>query len=75
MRENHVSCLLYNNKEYANKASWTSHLNKHKLKRVLLLILSYGSYFIYLLATLLAITFPIFSAFFGYACMYVWLNK
>jgi len=36
----------------------------------LVLIFDYGSYFLCLLATLLGITFPIFSAFFTYACMY-----
>jgi len=42
----------------------------HKLKGVLFLILDYGSCFLCLLATLLVITFPIFPAFFTYACMY-----
>jgi len=52
-----------------NKASWTSQWNTHKLKRVLFFILYYGSCFLCLLATLLVVTFPIFSAFFTYACM------
>jgi len=33
------------------------------------LILDYGSCLLYLLAILLVITFPIFSAFFTHACM------
>jgi len=40
------------------------------MKGVLFLILDYGSCFLCLLATLLVITFPIFSAFITYACMY-----
>jgi len=43
---------------------------KYKLKGVLFLLLDYGSCFFRLLATLLVITFPIFSAFFTYAQMY-----
>jgi len=53
-----------------NKASSTSQSNTHKLKEVLFLILDYGSCFLCLLATLLIITFPIFSAFVTYACIY-----
>jgi len=50
-----------------NKASSTSQSNTHKLKGVLFLILDHGSCFLRLLATLLVITFPIFSNFFTYA--------
>jgi len=57
----------YNNRN--NKVSWTSQSNTHKLKGVMFLILDYGSCFLYLLAILLVITFPIFSAFFTHACM------
>ena len=53
-----------------NKASWTSQSNTHKLKEFLFLIPDYGSCFLYLLATLLVITFPIFSSFVTYAFMY-----
>jgi len=53
-----------------NKASWTSQSNTQKLKGVLFLILDYESCFLCLLATLLVITFPSFSAFFTYAYMY-----
>jgi len=40
-------------------------INTHKLKWVLFLILDYESCFQCLIATLLIITFPIFSAFFA----------
>jgi len=40
------------------------------MKGVLFLILDYGSYFLYFLATLLVIRFPIFSAFVTYACVH-----
>jgi len=43
-----------------NKASWTSQSNTQKVKGVLFLILGYGSCVLYLLATLLVITFSIF---------------
>jgi len=43
---------------------------KYELKGVLCLILDYRSCLLCLLATFLVIIFPIFSAFFTYACMY-----
>jgi len=64
------SCIMLIITIRNNKASWTSQSNTHKLTGVLFLILDYGSCFLCLLATLLVITFPIFSAFFTYACMY-----
>jgi len=57
-----------------NKASSTSQSNTQKLKWVLFLNLDYGSCFLYLLATLLDITFPIFFCLL-YICIYVALNK
>ena len=71
MRENHVSWLLVTIRN--NKASWTSQSNTQILKMIFLSNLDYGSCFLYLLATLLVITFPSFLPF--YICMNVWLNK
>jgi len=60
------SCIMLIITIKINKASWTSQSNTQKLKRVLFLILDYGTCFFCLLATLLVITFPIFSAFFTF---------
>jgi len=46
-----------------------STIKQSQIKGVFFLVLNYGSCFLCLLATLLVITFPIFFAFFAYACM------
>jgi len=60
-----------------NKTSWTSQSNSHKLKGVLFLILDYGSCFLFVLATLLVITFPIFFCLLciAYACINGYVNS